>query len=66
MGANKILTKKYKTTLIGQFVYNIDPHKGFGDGWHNLSIDDYYIDKHDDNGIWINAAALRAGVNIDF
>lgn len=66
VGANKILTKKYKTTLIGQFVYNIDPHKGFGDGWHNLSIDDYYIDKHDDNGIWINAAALRAGVNIDF
>ena len=66
VGANKILTKKYKTTLIGQFVYNIDPHKGFGSGWHNFSVDGYNIDKNKDEDIYTNAAALRVGLNINF
>ncbi|MGP1459281.1 MAG: glycogen-binding domain-containing protein [Treponema sp.] len=66
VGANKLLTKKYKTTLIGQFVYNIDPHKGFGDGWHNFSVSGYNISKHKDDGVLTRAAALRVGVNIDF
>ncbi len=66
LGAHKNINKKHKTILSGAFVYNMDPYKGFGDGWHNFSLSGYNLSKDEKTDIWTQAAAFRVGVNLDF
>ena len=50
IGANMKLTKvPQKPILYTQFVWNMDPYKGFGDGQENLNLDGYVLDKGGDN-----------------
>ena len=45
LGANmKLNSVPQKPVLYTQFVWNMDPYKGFGDGQDNLNLDGYVLD----------------------
>lgn len=64
VGANKVLNSKYKTILYTQFLYGMDPYKGFGDGQEALKLSDYTIDYNQSN--FQNNAAIRVAVRFEF
>lgn len=65
LGANKVINKKYKTVLNGEFLYNFNPYKDFGDQWFNYKLDGYIVDRKAEE-FWTNAAAFRVGLSFDF
>ena len=64
IGAHKKLTILNKPWAYLQFIYNVDPYKGFSDGHQNLNLDGYNLDAG--VGSSENAAAIRLGVYWDF
>lgn len=53
----------YKPVAYAQFIYNMDPYKGFGDGQDNFNLDGYILD----NGVgaYENYGAFRIGLRWD-
>jgi hypothetical protein len=76
VGVSKKFAKFMKPTLYGQFVYNMDPYKNFGDGQDNLALDNANVASRWDKGAtvgdkdavdWYDGfAALRVGIRWDF
>ena len=64
IGAHKKLTILNKPWAYLQFIYNVDPYKGFSDGHQNLNLDGSNLDAG--VGSSENAAAIRLGVYWDF
>lgn len=64
VGINKEISKTYGTILYTNFVYNMDPYKGFGDGQYILNLDRYTLDSSANN-YW-NKAAFRVALKIEF
>ena len=64
IGANMKLTNvPQKPVLYTQFVWNMDPYKGFGDGQDNLNLDGYVLDSGVSN--YAGAGAFRVALRWD-
>ena len=63
VGVAKKIEKLQKPVIYGQFVFNMDPYKGFGDGQEQLDLDGYVLGGgvNDYNG----SAACRVGIRWD-
>ena len=59
LGAWKKLDVLQKPILYTQFVYNMDPYKGFGDGQEVYNLDGYILDGDDAVNNYAGAAAIR-------
>jgi hypothetical protein len=64
LGVSKVFRSTVKTNTYAQFVYGIDPYKGFGDGQDNINLDGYRLSNG--QGAFNNGAALRIGMRWDF
>ena len=64
VGANMKLNIPQKPILYTQFVWNMDPYKGFGDGQDNINYDGYTIDSGVGN--YAGAGAFRVALRWDF
>ena len=53
-----------KPILYTQFVWNMDPYKGFGDGQENINYDGYTLG--DGAGDYAGAGAFRVALRWDF
>ncbi|AEE16124.1 glycogen-binding domain-containing protein [Treponema brennaborense] len=63
LGASTPLKVLQKPVLYAQFLYGMDPYKGFGDGQENFNLDGYTLDSGVGN--WQNNAAVRVGMHWD-
>lgn len=63
VGANKKLSILQKPVLYSQFVFNMDPYKGFGDGQHSLNLSGFSPDSGVDG--FEGAAAFRLALMWD-
>ena len=59
IGVSKVLKNLQQPTVYAQFVYNVDPYKGFNDGRQNLNMDGYLIDNY---GTGDGTASFRIGM----
>ena len=64
VGANMKLNIPQKPVLYTQFVWNMDPYKGFGDGQDFINYDGYTIDSGVEN--YAGAGAFRVALRWDF
>ena len=64
LGANMKLNIPQKPILYTQFVWNMDPYKGFGDGQENINYDGYTLG--DGAGDYAGAGAFRVALRWDF
>ena len=64
VGANMKLNIPQKPVLYTQFVWNMDPYKGFGDGQENINYDGYTLG--DGAGDYAGAGAFRVALRWDF
>ena len=64
VGANMKLNIPQKPVLYTQFVWNMDPYKGFGDGQDFINYDGYVIDSGVKN--YAGAGAFRVALRWDF
>ena len=62
IGVSKVLKNLQQPTVYAQFVYNVDPYKGFSDGRQNLNMDGYLIDNY---GNGDGTASFRLGMAWD-
>ena len=60
LGANMKLNIPQKPVLYTQFVWNMDPYKGFGDGQDFINYDGYTLDAGAGN--YVDAAAFRVAL----
>ena len=60
LGAYMPLKVLAKPTLYTQFVYGMDPYKGFGDGQYNYNLSGYTLDSGVGN--YANEGAFRVGM----
>ncbi|MBQ8669098.1 hypothetical protein IJ472_04920, partial [bacterium] len=63
LGANMKLNIPQKPIFYTQFVWNMDPYKGFGDGQDNINYDGYTIDSGVGN--YAGAGAFRVALRWD-
>ncbi|MBQ8669117.1 hypothetical protein IJ472_05015, partial [bacterium] len=63
LGANMKLNIPQKPILYTQFVWNMDPYKGFGDGQDNINYDGYTLG--DGAGDYAGAGAFRVALRWD-
>ena len=64
VGANMKLNIPQKPILYTQFVWNMDPYKGFGDGQEAINYDGYTLG--DGAGDYAGAGAFRVALRWDF
>ena len=64
VGANMKLNIPQKPVLYTQFVWNMDPYKGFGDGQDFINYDGYVLDSGVNN--YAGAGAFRVALRWDF
>ena len=64
LGANMKLNIPQKPILYTQFVWGMDPYKGFGDGQDNINYDGYTLG--DGAADYANAGAFRVALRWDF
>ena len=64
LGANMKLNIPQKPVLYTQFVWNMDPYKGFGDGQDSINYDGYVLDSGVKN--YAGAGAFRVALRWDF
>ena len=60
IGASKVLKNLQQPTVYAQFVYNVDPYKGYTDGRQNLNMNGYMLDNY---GACDGAASFRVGMS---
>ena len=63
VGVSKKIEKLQKPVIYGQFVFNMDPYKGFGDGQEQFNLDGYVLG----DGVkdFDGEAACRVGIRWD-
>ena len=64
VGANMKLNILQKPIFYTQFVWNMDPYKGFGDGQENINYDGYTLG--DGAGKYAGAGAFRVALRWEF
>ena len=64
LGANMKLNIPQKPVLYTQFVWNMDPYKGFGDGQDNINYDGYTLS--DGASDYAKEGAFRVALRWDF
>ena len=63
VGVSKKIEKLQKPVIYGQFVWNMDPYKGFGDGQEQFDLDGYVLGGGVED--FDGEAACRVGIRWD-
>ena len=63
VGVSKKIEKLQKPVIYGQFVFNMDPYKGFGDGQEQFDLDGYVLGGGVED--FDGEAACRVGIRWD-